>query len=674
MLYNPTHTKERAPSQATLDAPRFSTQSKRMTGRLIKGFIFPLAMALCLLLPLAVRAREKREEWTSVQSKNFLLVGNASQRDIRKVAARLEQFREAFLRLLSVEHFDSSVPLTVIVFKDDEAYRPFEPLYRGQPSGVAGFFQSSPDVDYITLSVDRKHVRSADALAFHEYVHLLVRNSFGDAPLWFNEGLAEYYSTFEISDGNKKVTLGKPMSYRTQMLRERNLLPLEMLFKVDDQSPYYTESDKRALFYAESWALMHYLLSGHRRTQLSVYLQLLAKGMEIEDAFRQAFQSDFATVEQELRAYLHLNKFPQQVITFDKRLEFETVTRSAPLSEAETQFYLGDLLLHTNRPEEAARYLRKAIALDPTLARAHASLGVAAVRGNRFDDAKKHLEIASRASQNYLIHYYYAYVLSREAIGSDNVAEGFYENERAQLMRAELEKVIELSPRFAEAYRLLAFINLTRNEKLDESIELLKKAINLSPRRQDFLLLLAQVHLRREEFDVARKTLEPLMLGSMSAQVRTQAQSLLAAVASREEYVTRVKALNDKLAADALRDETPPGVLQPCDAPQPGPQLKKLRFTGEQVCGMLVRIECEENGVVLVIEAGARTYRLRNDSLNSIRFVTYTVEVRGQVTCGLRAQSTPVLVTYRPNSNPVGQTDGEVIAVEFVPKEWDANH
>ena len=631
-------------------------------------------MALCLLLCAPVCARDKREEWTSVQSKNFLLVGNASTRDIRKVAARLEQFREAFLRLLSVEHFDASVPLTVIVFKDDEAYRPFEPLYRGQPSGVAGFFQSSPDVDYITLSVDRKHVRSADALAFHEYVHLLVRNSFGDAPLWFNEGLAEYYSTFEISDGNKKVTLGKPVSYRFEMLRERELLPLETLLKVEDQSPYYTEQDKRKLFYAESWALMHYLLSGQRRAQLSTYLELLAKGLGVEDAFRQAFQADFATVEKELRDYLRLSKFPQQVITFDQRLEFDTVTRSAPLSEAETQFYLGDLLLHTNRPEEAARYLQKAITLDPNFARAHASLGVIDVRENRFDAARKHLEIASRGSQNYLMHYYYAYVLSREAMGSDNPAEGYYGTERAQLMRAELAKVIELAPNFAEAYRLLAFINLTRDEKLDDSIQLLRKAISLSPRRQDLLLLLSQVHLRREEFDVARNILNPLMLGSKNAQVHAQAQSLLAAVASREEYVSRVKAMNEKIAADAIRDETPSGVLQPCDAPQPGPQLKKLRFTGEQVCGMLASIECEENGVILVVETGARTYRLRNDSLNRIRFVTYTADVRGQVTCGLRTQATPVLVTYRPASNAVGQTDGEVIAVEFVPKEWNANH
>jgi tetratricopeptide (TPR) repeat protein len=241
-------------------------------------------------------------------------------------------------------------------------------------------------------------------------------------------------------------------------------------------------------------------------------------------------------------------------------------------------------------------------------------------------------------------------------------------------MRAELKKTIELAPKFAEAYRLLAFVNLVRDEALDESIALLKQAISLSPRRQDSTLLLAQVYLRREEFDVARKILDPLITSSPDSQVRAQAQALLSAVASREELVARVKAMNEKIAADAAKEDAPPGVLQPCDAPHPGPQLKKLRFAGQQVCGMLVRIECDENGVVLIVESGARTFRLHNNSLNRIRFVTYTPEVKGQVACGPRNPANTVLVTYRPAKEPAAQTDGEVIAVEFVPKEWNANH
>jgi tetratricopeptide (TPR) repeat protein len=634
-----------------------------------KRFAFISAVALCLLLVVPVCARKAAEGWASVQSKNFLLIGNAGERDIRKVAARLEQFREAFVRLLSVEHFDSSVPVTVMVFKTDESYRPFEPLYRGQPAGVAGFFQSSQDVDYITFSVDPRHVRDADALAYHEYVHVLVRNSFRNAPLWFNEGLAEYYSTFELSGGNKRVTLGLPINRRIQMLRQRELLPVEMLLGVDADSAYYNEQDKRNLFYAESWALVHYLLSGPRRTELSTYLDLLAKGLAVKDAFQKAFQTSFSGMDEELRQYIRLNKYTPQRITFDKRLEFDTFMQSSVLTESQAQFYLGDLLLHTNRLEEAESYLQKAVTLDPNLARADASLGVLRMRQSRFDEARQHLERASAESGSYLIHYYYAYVLSHEAVGSDNSIEGSYETEKAQLMRAELKKAIDLAPTFAEAYRLLAFVNLVRDEYLEESVALLKKAIELSPRRQEYTLLLAQVHLRREEFETARGILNTLIQSSIDREIHARAQSLLESVKAREEFVARIKAMN----AEAFKEETPRGVVQPCDAPQPGPQLKKLRFEGQQICGLLVQVECADDGVMLSVVVGTRTIKLHSDKLSRIRFVTYTADVKGQVTCGLRVPANPVLVTFRP-AKVEGQTDGEVIAVEFVPRDWSANH
>lgn len=654
-----------------------------MKSRPVKRFANPLAAVLCLpLLACVICARDATTpaRWASVQSRNFLLVGNADGRDMQRVATRLEQFREAFLRLLPATHFDPSVPLTVVVFKDDSSYNQFEPVFHGRPAGVSGFFQSGPDVDYIALSLDRRYARAADELAFHEYAHLLVRNGYGKVPLWFNEGLAEYYSTFETSDGGRRVTLGLPVGFRAQKLKERELMPLETLLGVDDESPFYKEQAKRALFYSQSWAFVHYLLGGPRRAQLSAFLELLAQGAKTEDAFRQAFQADFAAIEDELRAYIRVGKYRPQVFTFDRRLETDRQTRTGTLTEAEEQFYLGDLLLHTNRLEEAAAHLEKAAVLDPQLAIARAALAVLRVRQNDFEEAGKILdrEDAAGAQSSFLVHYYRAYALSRQGSDSDTFVATFYGDQTARRMRAELEKVVQLNPNFAEAYRLRAFINLVRDERLDEAINLLKRAMELSPRRREYALLLAQVYVRREEFEAARRVLEPLARGGAGCGpvVRGQARALLAAAATREEYLARVRELDKKIADATAREEAPPpGVtLQPCDAPQPGAQLKKLRFSGQQACGLLVRYECDEKGVLLVVETDGRTLQLRSDSPSSIRFVTYTAEVRGQITCGERTPQSPVLVTYRPLKRPAGQSDGEVIAVEFVPKEWNANH
>lgn len=635
------------------------------------AFVVAAALLFLSLVPLPP-ARAERDGWLKVRSRNFLLVGNAGEREIRLVAAKLEQFREVFKRLFVAgqDRFDSFVPTTVIVFRDDLTYEPFAPLYQGRPNDVAGYFQSSPHINYITLSADARHVRSTSALAFHEYVHLLVKNSFARAPLWFNEGLAEFYSTFEIENGNRRVKLGQPLKSRVHTLRQRELLPLSTLFGVDYASPYYNEAGQREIFYAESWALIHYLLNGgnlQRRAQFLSFLNLLAAGHAHDEAFRQAFQTDTATLENELRLYVQLGHYAQQSIAFDRPLSFDTEMTSSCASEAEAQFYLGDLLLHTNRVEAAEPYLVAALKLDENFAPALISLGLLRLRQNRFAEAIKALARAVTLNpQSYLAHYYYADALSREGMGSETTIEGYYQPEALSIMRAELKRAIELAPQFVESYRLLALINLVMNEQLEEAGALLRQALELAPQRRELTLLLAQVHLRQVDFQAARTLLSALLQNADSQHLRAQAQALLEKVAAREELAQRLKLA----AAQEALAEQPVGVVQPCDAPQPGVQKKPLRFNGEQICGNLVSVACDEGNVVLSIEANGRTLRLRSNALNRIRFVTYTNDVRGQMTCGPRQPATPVLVTYRATTDKRVTADGEVFAVEFIPKEW----
>src|SRR6266446_7260562 len=173
----------------------------------MKRLVLALAVlfAFTLFTPLS-RPVSAKDTWTSVRSKNFLLVGNASEKEIRQVGVRLEQFREVFSKLFTKVNFSSPVPTTVVVFKSDSSYRPFKPN-----ANTAGYFQAGPDVNYITLTTEVHGEQDPFNVIFHEYTHLLVNNTVGNVPVWFNEGLAEYYSTFSISD-DKKIVLGKPIA------------------------------------------------------------------------------------------------------------------------------------------------------------------------------------------------------------------------------------------------------------------------------------------------------------------------------------------------------------------------------------------------------------------------------------------------------------------------------
>ncbi len=125
---------------------------------------------------------------------------------------------------------------------------PFKPRYQGKPADeVAGYFLSAADINYLTMVAELRD-DIPYAVVFHEYVHALMSDNLRGAPLWVREGLAEYYSTFEVAEGGKKVWLGKPRTDHARLLRGQTWLPLQELFAAREDSPHYNEAGQRGLF------------------------------------------------------------------------------------------------------------------------------------------------------------------------------------------------------------------------------------------------------------------------------------------------------------------------------------------------------------------------------------------------------------------------------------------
>ncbi|MEP6788993.1 MAG: hypothetical protein ABJB40_11220, partial [Acidobacteriota bacterium] len=112
-----------------------------------------------------------KDEWVQVKSKNFFLIGNAPEKDIRKVATRLEQFRETFRLLFTHTNLTSPIATNVVVFKSDSYYKNFKPKRSDGKidTFVAGYFQPGEDVNYITLSIEGEDAETYSTI-FHEYV------------------------------------------------------------------------------------------------------------------------------------------------------------------------------------------------------------------------------------------------------------------------------------------------------------------------------------------------------------------------------------------------------------------------------------------------------------------------------------------------------------------------
>jgi tetratricopeptide (TPR) repeat protein len=500
----------------------------------MKTLVTLFLAALCSLPASGVVAKpclptvpQSRDSWRSVRTNNLFVIGNADAEKLRQVAAWLEFFHSAFARLVSRNVIDSSVPTTVIIFRDDAAFTPFKPLYQGQPANVAGFFQPGDDVNYIALSLDPQQ-RDPYSTAFHEYVHLHVKDNIPSAPLWLNEGLAELYGSLQFS-GNDAL-LGAPLVPYIRLLREQELLPLSTLFSIGTNSPHYNEQDKTGIFYGESWALVHYLMLGDsgRQEQFRRFLQQVSHGEDTAKALESTYDMRLPELEQELRAYVRRRELaPQSVVSVENPQAYTAYTaiQRSSLSDAEANYYLGDLLLHISRDNDAERYFRQAIAVDPGFMPAYASLGLLCVHQRRYAEAKKYLQKATKSPQSYMVHYLYASVLSREGISpKGEITE--YSRENAAEMREQLLRSIKLAPDYAPARYLLAFVDLVTNERLDEAVEMAQKAQQLAPSRTSYSLLLARIYLRQSNPAAAREILNSLRRDS-DQSVRTEAQSLL---------------------------------------------------------------------------------------------------------------------------------------------------
>jgi FimV-like protein len=414
----------------------------------------------------------------------------------------------------------------VIVFRDDASFTPFKPIYQGRPVDLAGFFQPGDDVNYIALSLDPDN-RDPYSTAFHEYVHLHLRDNVPTAPLWLNEGLAELYGSLQFSGGD--ALLGAPLSHYIRLLREKELLPLPTLFSIGTNSPHYNEQDKTGVFYGESWALVHYLMLGEngRQEQFRRFLQQVGRGENAAKAIEDSFGVSLAKLEQDLKTYVRRGDFTAQRVAVDNPQTYASYTaiQRSTLSEGEANHYLGDLLLHTGRDKEAEQFFKQAIALDPGFIPPYASLGSMYVHQRRYTEAKKYLQKATTTPQSYLIHYYHAFVLSREGIAPDGRIKE-YSKENAAAIREQLLRATKLAPNFAPAHHLLALVDFVTDEHLDEALEMAQKARQLAPDKSSYSLLLAEIYRQRSDPASARQILEPLTRDS-DQSVRNEAKDLL---------------------------------------------------------------------------------------------------------------------------------------------------
>jgi tetratricopeptide (TPR) repeat protein len=636
-----------------------------------------------------------REEWITVKSKNFHLIGNAGEKEVRLVATKLEQFRETFRMLFPGLKVDSPTKTTVIVFKNDLTYRPFKPRRGdGKPDdGIAGYFQPGEDVNYITLSTAGENVDTFGTI-FHEYTHFMLDTSVGkgNVPVWFNEGMAEYYQTFKIAE-DQKVTLGLLQDSHLRLLQQTKLIPLKQFFEVDSYSLHSSGDHSRSIFYAQAWALIHYLIQGNNGKSLQQFLSLVLKDLEPEAAFKEAFNSDYATMEKELNAYIAKNKFTASLFSLKEKLVFDAEMSVSPLSEENANAYLGDLLLHIRAYDAAEAQLRKTLDVNPANSMANVSMGLVKFRQRDFPQAKKYLEQAITSDQkNHFAHYNYALVLSRESVDEFGYIQKFPEASAAK-MRASLAKAIELDPQFGESYRLMALISLVNGDNLDEALRYIKRGLSIQPGAPDYMMLEAKILMRQEKYENARNVAERVAKTTDDKEVKTEAESLIKSI----QQVVDAKAAYERQAADVrsqyeaqarqlgISGSRPPVILKRKDVTDE--QLAKIEKDREianinrlipklqpgesRVIGQIESIICRDSEIKISVRAAGGKLLLSAADFQSLNLMIFKEGTQNfEIGCGADLSAETIVVTYKAAEKVAAGMNGRMIAGAFVPGDF----
>src|SRR5580698_21019 len=434
-------------------------------------------------------ARDKPENWVQVRSPHFLIVSNSNEKQARRVADQFERMRSVFHQLFPKLRIDPSTPIIVLAIKDEKNFRALEPaayLAKGQLK-LAGLFLTTLDKNYVLMQLDAEGDRPY-ATIYHEYTHLLLSKA-DWMPLWMNEGLAEYYQNTDIRE--KDVSLGEPSTENVMLLRQNRMLPLATLFTVDHASPYYHEENKGSIFYAESWALTHYLRvkdSRENTHRLTDYAKLVSQKVDPVTAATSAF-GDLKQLQAALQKYVGQGTFYQFKAPLSTDVD-ETAFKVAALSPAQADAVRADFLAYNQRSKDARTLLEQVLREDPSNASAHETMGYLEFRQGNLVEARKWYEQAVKLnSQSFLAYYYFAAITMNG---------GQLDPENKSQVENSLRTSIKLNPSFAPAYDQLAVFYGMRHENLDEAHTLVLNAVQLDPGNLHYRLTTANILLQMQ--------------------------------------------------------------------------------------------------------------------------------------------------------------------------------
>lgn len=455
---------------------------------------------VCVFLGIAAaRGSFASEQWFRVTSPHFIVITNSNEKQGRHILDQFERMRWVFQTLFPKANVDPPEPILILAAQDRKTFQSLVPadyLARGQMK-LSGLFLRTADKNYILLNLDAESEQHPYATIYHEYTHIQFRNDLAWIPIWINEGLAEFFQNTQIH--SKDVQLGMPNGDDILYLRQASTIPLDVLFRVDYKSPYYHEEEKGSVFYAESWALTHFLfVSDHENhtNRLQTYLDLCRDHEDPVVAAQKAF-GNLKVLQDQLSSYIDRSQYTEFVMNSAAAPIDESSFKAQALAASQANAARAGVLAGVRRSSEAQALAESVLASDPKNTEAREVLGDLALQANDRDTARKWFgEAVNLGSGNYLAYFHFA-ELSIGRLGDID----------RESIENSLRSAIRLNPRFAPSFDMLANLLSTRHKDLDEAHLLNVQAIELDPSQLSYRMNAASTLMEQGKYEDAANVL-----------------------------------------------------------------------------------------------------------------------------------------------------------------------
>ncbi|GGD01207.1 tetratricopeptide repeat protein [Aquisalinus flavus] len=494
-----------------------------------------LVAAFCALLVMTGPALAK---WHEVKTENFTVRGDASLDTLQDMALELERFR-IFLGYIYANHLPEREPVNVPVYvmRDERSFKELFPA-----NNVGGVFTSRIEMPIFAVNAEKDYSssfvkgqrrdgkRRAREFIKHEYVHHFIHmNGPSYFPMWYNEGLADYYSSFEYKDG--LAVLGGAISERGVWLVYGEKLPWDYVFSSlrdwrANPETGSTSSYDVAMYYAQSWLAVQYLMADDtRRMGLDAYIKAINPGIVGHDArFEDSFGMTMEQMGERIDTYLDKNNLLvlQYDLTADN-IQVDMQTRQLDRWEEEYHFLYGRRFFVADDEDRQELATRLEKLLDQQTGNIAVMMELAFLRLEQ-EDRDKANAIADRAL----------------AIDPENSMAMVIKGMTAPFVekREWLRKAREADPENIRANYEYALT--FRESAVPEALEAAIQVMHSSANRLEVPMLVGEMLINLEYYEEARRILEPLAAWSYDGRDRSQAEWLLSRIPEEQETAEAV--------------------------------------------------------------------------------------------------------------------------------------